>query len=165
MKDLQKLAKECMSELDAIGVEYGNVIEFKINTRAKSRWGQCRRIIGNTYSINITNELLRDDLSDRPCKETIFHELIHTCKGCMNHGYEWQRIADLVNDCYGYNIKRATSSEEKGVEMVKVYKYCFKCTNCGSVVKRNRASDFTRNYKRYGCGKCHKYNTFEEFAF
>ena len=37
MKDLMKLAKECMSELDAIGVKYGNVVEWKVNTRAKSR--------------------------------------------------------------------------------------------------------------------------------
>ena len=39
MKDLKKLANQCMAELDAIGVQYGNVISWEVNTRAKNRWG------------------------------------------------------------------------------------------------------------------------------
>ena len=46
MKDLKKLANECMAELDAIGIQYGNVISWEVNTRAKNRWGQCRYIGG-----------------------------------------------------------------------------------------------------------------------
>ena len=42
MKDLKKLANQCMAELDAIGVQYGNVVLWEVNTRAKNRWGQCR---------------------------------------------------------------------------------------------------------------------------
>ena len=49
MKDLKKLANECMAELDAIGVQYGNVISWEVNTRAKNRWGQCRYIGGGRY--------------------------------------------------------------------------------------------------------------------
>ena len=36
MKDLKKLANQCMAELDAIGVQYGNVISWEVNTRAKT---------------------------------------------------------------------------------------------------------------------------------
>ena len=36
MKDLKKLANQCMAELDAIGIQYGNVISWEVNTRAKN---------------------------------------------------------------------------------------------------------------------------------
>ncbi len=39
MRDLQVVTKECMKELDKIGIKYGNVVKFEVNTRAKSRWG------------------------------------------------------------------------------------------------------------------------------
>lgn len=162
MKDLMKLVNECMSELNAIGVKYGNVTEWKVNYRAKTRWGLCKKHYSE-YTIEITNELLADNLSDKPAKETIFHELIHTCKGCMNHGTEWQKIANLVNDCYGYNIKRATSSEEKGVDLKAnvIYKYQYKCSKCGQIVRKTKACRFTREYTEYGCGICKNFGTFE----
>ena len=78
MKDLKKLANECMAELDAIGVQYGNVISWEVNTRAKNRWGQCRYIGGGRYSISIINRLLDDNLPDEAAKQTIIHELLHS---------------------------------------------------------------------------------------
>ena len=42
MRDLTAYAIECMTELDNIGIEYGNIIEFTVNTRAKKRWGNAR---------------------------------------------------------------------------------------------------------------------------
>ena len=39
MKDLKKLANECMAELDEIGIQYGNVISWEVNTRAKKPLG------------------------------------------------------------------------------------------------------------------------------
>lgn len=165
MKDLMKLAKECMSELDAIGVKYGNVVEWKVNTRAKSRWGRCSKRYDG-FHIEITNELLYDHLSDKGAKNTIFHELLHSVEGCMNHGTKWQSLADLVNDCYGYSIQRCSSSDEgdkKGaiLERKVEYKYVLKCANCGQIVRRQRMSDFVKNYKDYGCGKCGRWHTFE----
>lgn len=46
MRDLTAYAIECMTELDNIGIEYGNIIEFTVNTRAKKRWGQCKAVPG-----------------------------------------------------------------------------------------------------------------------
>ena len=158
MKDLMKLANECMDELEAIGIEYGKIVEWKVNTRAKKRWGQCCKSNGE-YKINISIELLKDDVSDKATKDTIMHEIIHTCKGCMNHGKEWKSIASLVNDCYGfYNIKTCTSAEEKGIsrEPRKIeYKYMFVCETCGQEIKRQKESKFTKRYKDYKCGRCH----------
>lgn len=78
MKDLQKLSQKAMKELDAIGVPYANIESFTVNTRAKSRWGQCR-IRNGVYTININVELLQDNVADESALSTIIHELIHTC--------------------------------------------------------------------------------------
>lgn len=39
MRELLNYALECMDDLDAIGIKYGNVENFIVNTRAKKRWG------------------------------------------------------------------------------------------------------------------------------
>lgn len=115
MKNLEEYAIRCMEELDAIGIEYGNIVEVKANTRAKKRWGQCKAIPGG-YSINISVALLDERNNEQGLKETIIHELLHSCKGCMNHGEKWKRLAQKVNRAYGYNIKRCSSAEDKGVQ-------------------------------------------------
>lgn len=44
MKDLRQLASACEAELRAIGIRPGRVAVWKVNSRAKSRWGQCREL-------------------------------------------------------------------------------------------------------------------------
>lgn len=155
MKDLKKLANECMTELDAIGIQYGNVISWEVNTRAKNRWGQCRYIGGGRYSINITNRLLDDNLPDEAAKQTIIHELLHSVDGCMNHGTNWKRVADKVNRVYHYNIKRTTSYDEKGVEPPKP-KYIVACPCCGRTWEYVRMCDTVKRPQAYTCGVCHE---------
>ena len=157
MKDLKKLANQCMAELDAIGVQYGNVISWEVNTRAKNRWGQCRYVGNKCYSINITNRLLADNLPDEAAKQTIVHELLHTVNGCMNHGPNWKREADKVNRAYPhYNIKRTTSYDEKGVEPPKPRepKYIVRCPSCGHEWKHFRMCGAVEYTNLYTCSKC-----------
>ena len=52
MRDLEKYALECMEMLDNLGITYGNIKEFTVNTRALRRWGQCCKR-PNGYYINI----------------------------------------------------------------------------------------------------------------
>lgn len=156
MRNLQEIAKECMKELDNIGIEYGNIKLFEVNTRAKKRWGQCRRVCGE-YSINISERLLDEETPIKSLKETILHEILHTCKGCMNHGELWKRYAMKMNRAYGYNIKRCNSSEEKGVKVLKEVreiKHQFVCKGCGQTINRMRESKFTKYYNYYSCGRC-----------
>lgn len=130
MKNLYKLANECRDELNAIGIYPPAHISFSVNTRATKRWGQCK-LSNGSYSINISSRLLEDNLSDMVAKNTITHELLHTMPNCMNHGNEWQRYANKVNKAYSsYNIKRCTSTEEKGVAPV-ADKWTLKCPECG----------------------------------
>ena len=36
MRNLNEYAKQCMAELDARSIKYGNVVDFKVNYRAKN---------------------------------------------------------------------------------------------------------------------------------
>ena len=155
MKNLEKLFNECKMELDNIGIEYGDITDVTINTRAKKRWGQCRQH-GSTYSINISVRLLQDDVSDIATKNTIIHEILHTCEGGMCHTGEWKRLANLVNDCYScYNIKTKTSSKEKGIEPEPIeYKYELRCKKCGKVYRHQRMCKSVKYPEWYRCGVC-----------
>lgn len=159
MKDLQKLFKECKKELDYIGIKYGRIESITINSRAKKRWGQCRITLrsqsweNRIFSINISERLLQDDITDNACKNTIMHELIHTCNNCFNHGSEWKHIADIVNDFYSfYNIKRCTSAEEKGINEEiekKESRYILRCKCCGKLFYKDRMCNVVRYPEDY----------------
>ncbi len=158
MKNLQKIFNECLKECNALGIQYGTIVEVSVNTRAKKRWGQtCRRSDG--FHINISSILLRDDVSDKATKDTVMHEILHTVDGCFNHKAKWQAMADKVNKAYGYNVKRGTSAEEKGIDSslmeVKHNKiYIIKCEKCGVEVIRHRKSNFTEHPNWYFHGGC-----------
>lgn len=146
---------ECLAELAAIQVPCGRVSDLVVNTTAKTRWGRCHKFPDGTFQIEISHRLLADDVDPIAAKTTLIHELLHTCSKCMNHGAQWQKWAAIVNQHYGYNVKRTTSSEEKGVEDSPA-KYLIICNKCGATVAGyHRASSRVRNPEKYrhnGCG-------------
>lgn len=161
MRNLGEYAKQCMLEIDNIGVKYGNIVEFKVNTRAKKRWGQCKTTPFG-YIIEINPVLLDERNVEQGLKETIIHELLHTCSGCYNHGKTWNRLAEKVNKAYGYNIKRCSSIEEKGVqketlpvETERKVKYIVTCDKCSNVcARRERESKVIKHPEHYRCSRC-----------
>ena len=165
MKDLQKLVKECKAELNAIGIEYGNITYVKINTRATSRWGLCRNLTpsydweDSRFEIEISNRLLEDNVKDSATKQTIIHELLHSCKGGMTHKGKWKEYANKVNANYNqYNITRCTSSKELGIDETNTKinaKYILKCSCCGNTYFHSRMSKSVKHPEWFLCGKCH----------
>lgn len=156
MKDLNRIYNECYKEVVSCGIQPGNITDVSINTRATTRWGQCVKKDGH-FTINISERLLSDNIPDDGLKNTIIHEILHTCKDCQNHGKEWKKYASIINERYGYKIKRADTAKEKGVSEDDLFanaKHKFTCTNCGNSIYRQRESKFTRNYTRYRCGIC-----------
>ena len=158
-KDFVRLRQECLDEITGLGIQPGQIKDWTINTRARSRWGQCKKETDGTYSIQIADRLLSDDrISEKACKETIIHEVLHTCKDCMKHTGKWKIYADRMNREYGYDIKRITSGTEKGVENYKpkhmAVKYILTCGGCGATVYRKRSSKFTKYYRNYRCTRC-----------
>ena len=171
MKDMRKLTNECIEQLHTLGISHGMII-FKINTRAKKRWGQCKAINDDCYEINISSRLLEDKLDDMAAKNTIMHELLHAADGCKSgHSGNWLRLANKVMKAYPqYDIKRCSSAEEKGLEPDDTpvrrlkYSYFFRCLGCGAEVKYKRAAKFTREPLNYVCVRCRgKFVSAEEY--
>lgn len=154
MKDIQKIALECIDELRSIGINVRSDIKFEVNRRAKRRWGQCRWRGGNV-SISIAERLLADEVSDFPVRNTMIHELLHALPDCKydGHGSVWTRYAHEVNERLGYNIKRCSNYDEYGIA-TSDEKYVFTCADCGQRIAYTRRSKFTEHYELYLCGIC-----------
>ena len=98
------------------------------------------------------------ELEDNIIKNTIMHELIHCMPYCNNHGTEFKKYANLINNNYGYDISRV-GNKRKDFEKSNIdynekenYNYRIICTGCGQEFYRQRLSkSFTRKFR---CGKC-----------
>lgn len=160
MKNLDVLVSECENDLSSIGITFGTVRNWTINTRAKKRWGQCKKISSDVFDINISYRLLDDNVSDQAAKNTIMHELLHTVKGCYGHKGLWKTLADKVNKLLPqYTIKRTTSSSEKGVAEISSYnpmpyRYTIECLSCGKISYRKKKSRVIEYPSSYRCGCC-----------
>ena len=57
MKDYMAMFNEAMNVVESLGIETGNIVDVKLNYRAKNRFGQCRKNnVNNTYSLNLKEE-------------------------------------------------------------------------------------------------------------
>lgn len=153
MNDFNTLLKTVTAEAKAINIPVSDNVqpEVLVNRRAKKRFGQC--IFKNgVYTIELSERLL--DAPEQSCKQTLAHELIHTCKGCGNHGKLFAEYAARMNRYYGYHIKRTNSCEEMGIIQElpeKTVRYILLCEKCGVQIKRERYSGAVADPSRYRC--------------
>ena len=158
MKDLMKLYNECVEELRRINMDISSrITKVSVNGRLSRSLGRCRfNPRTGSYTIEVNPCMLADSVEVKTTKNTIIHELIHTCPGCMNHGYEWKRRGDRVNRMLGYNITRETEVEgleAAGVEVKKEeYKYALECVVCKHQFKFQRWCSKLENPSRWKCG-------------
>lgn len=159
MKDVIYVYEVCVEKLEDIGIKLGTIKCVKENPRLRSTWGRCTKkdsLWGDMYEIEISSRLLQDEVDDKATETTMLHELLHTCEGCLNHGPKWKALAKRVNQRYGYNIKRTTSSKEKGVKPREIkYKYRLICDKCNKPIYKQRLSEFVKFpeiYEHNNCG-------------
>ena len=178
---LDRLFKECIQELEKIGIDINNKdigkIEINISKRNNKRYGACkqeepdikskyiekigrRKIVKywkyNKHVIEISKWVM--ELDEKIIKNTIMHELIHCMPYCNNHGAEFKRYANYINNKLGYDISRVGNKEEDykksnlEYKEEKQLKYKIECQKCGYTFYRQRQNkNFTRKYR---CGKC-----------
>ncbi|MBQ6387212.1 MAG: SprT-like domain-containing protein [Ruminococcus sp.] len=155
MRDLKKYAAECMSVLDDLGIRYAPIIRFSVNTRASTRLGLCRKR-GECYEIEISSLLLDERTPADSLRDTLWHELLHTCRGCMKHTGLWKKYAEKVNASCGACIRRATANGDRKIpaELLPPARYIVRCESCGTEYLRQKQSPLVRNPEQYRCGKC-----------
>lgn len=158
MKDYISLIEETKKDLDKLAIKYRNVSEFSVNTRAKKRWGQCKKTGYNTFEISISSRLLEDDVDNQKVKNVIAHELLHTVQGCYGHKGKWKMLAEYVTRSLPqYMIKTTDSPENIGViieQKPKEIRYTVVCKKCGIRIGRTRKSKLITHPERYRCAKC-----------
>lgn len=151
--ELNALMAEMIASLTSLGIPLSKRIvpEVKVNTRAKKRLGCCI-LQSYVYTIEISQFVLSDE---QLLRETMAHELLHTCKSCRNHGERWKQYAAIVNKELGYNISRTVKIEGGDVRLrEEANKYLLVCTSCGTEIWRARMSKTIKSPWRYRCGKC-----------
>lgn len=161
MRNLDEIMADCIVELQELGVPIAPPAAWSVNTRAR-RWGQCcYNSATGDFTINIAETLLLEDNDINGLLSTVYHELIHTCPGCFNHGNEWKRWALFVSQHTGIRVERLASAEEKGVktdwrpQKSHEKRYAVQCTGCGRVYRREKLCEVVRHPENYRCGACH----------
>lgn len=153
--ELQDLFKKAITQVKDAGIPVPDdkiAPICRVNTRATSFWGKCHKTKG-TFWVEVVEELLT--VKEKDIMNTLVHEVLHTCKDCMNHGPQWKAYANIMNQKYGYNIKRTTSAEEKDIVRTDDdYKYIIQCEKCKTKIHRQKTSRLIQhpNYYRCKCG-------------
>lgn len=131
---LQTLFDEVKNEIKEI-VPFSPYIHntITINHR-KTALGTCKRYNYGMFQIGISKYLLKCD--EKLIKETLIHELIHTCKNCFNHGYNFIKYAQKVNNMLNYRI--VVINRDKQFSEKIQYKYEITCVECGAKFYRHR---------------------------
>lgn len=152
MHNLQAVAKDCIAQLEAIGIRCGPVTVAQ-DKRARRRWGSCRKLPDGGCRIGISPRLLEAPLD--ALKNTLYHELLHAATDVTGHTGPWKTMAAYVSRALGTDITRTATWEDKGLDpATDNVRYRFICTGCGAQVLRYRACPFTKHYKHYRCSRC-----------
>ena len=164
MEDFRNDYADCKAQLENLGYHLQDNIPLVFNNRAVTRYGQC-----TVYRNNCTGEskVRKIELSTKPfayssreeIKNTVMHECIHALPEChfVGHKGNWVRIANEVNNKYGYNISRCSSREDKeGLAQAKaqVTRYIVKCEKCGHEWNYQKFSNCVKHPEHYTHNKC-----------
>ena len=144
---INELLAEVIEQARALGIPVSEDIvpEVRLNRRATGRFGCCIRRAG-IYTIELSERLLK--ARETAVRQTLAHEVLHTCRGCANHGARWKSYAARMNEAYGYAIARTDTCEKLGVEDTVQARYLVVCTRCGAQFRRSRKS---RRWRKAGC--------------
>ena len=164
---VEEIIKGCLSYVKNLGIPISNSIYFGTNkgcsyygrTTFKPRTKKC---LGYDYYVTVNKFLT----NEKDIIETVIHDLLHTVKGCMNHGSTWNKHVQTVNKDGKYKITfigKATLDREAyknkhgfplkyfdPLTMDIVY-----CPKCGNKFCLNKKVEKTATGRcKYLCQKC-----------
>lgn len=154
LKEVQKFYNEVLEECKNV-IPYSEKINYQIKlNRCKTSLGKCRRMrvlkTLDLFEITLSKYIL--NCTEKEIKQTLIHELIHTCKDCFNHSREFKGYAYRIKDKLGYDIKISGSytgfKNAVNKEMTQI-----KCKKCGYIFNVYRKLKY--NITDYHCSICH----------
>lgn len=111
----------------------GNSSPSRGQLPAQRRLGCCIRKEG-AFTIQVSARLLGQP---ELLRNTLLHELLHTCYGCQNHGKRWKACAQKVGQAWGVDIRRTAAVEGPWEPLRREeVKYLLRCQSCGRVIPR-----------------------------
>lgn len=104
--ELQRIFEECLADIQALNISVGTITKIEW-ADLKNAWGECNgRWTGNgwEYWIAISTEFLNEKISEIHLRETVYHEILHTCYRCSSHSKTWVKTALLIDKTYGCGV-------------------------------------------------------------
>ena len=158
MKDVNKMFDDGMNIVkECCGDIVKPISKVSVNTRAESRWGQCKYRNGS-YEIEISYRLLSDVVPMHAAMSTMVHEILHATDS-VGHGEIWKHYARKVMQKHPeLSITRTSSAskfnlpEERTTSRYKKI-YAIKCMSCGKKHFSTRYSKSIQHPDWYRC-KC-----------
>lgn len=149
--DADALLRDVIAQARAIDIPISGDIDPRvvINRRAKTRFGCCKKQ-GDRFVVELSHLLVGGP--EASCRQVLAHEVLHSCRGCQNHGARWKAYAARMNQAYGYAISRTDSHHNLGIPNdTPAPRYVLVCTACGKEFPRMRASKLTKHPAHYRC--------------
>ena len=149
-KNLDILLVQVISQARSLSIPAGRKIDHHVvvNTRARTRFGCCRKAEGR-YVIELSSSLLNAD--EQAVRQVLAHEVLHTCPGCADHGPRWQHWAALMNRTFSYDIRRTHMPQALGLEDTRPVRWLVVCQSCGKAIPRMKRSPLVEHPERYRC--------------
>lgn len=163
--ELFSVMNEVKSNMLAIGIQCSKHINDIKFTGQRKTWGRCYRITkwgSESYRITISDMLQKKGVDPNALKSVVAHELLHTCPKCWTHKGEFSRLADILENKYGYKIKEHKAKNLGIPDKVKYDEpYVIKCSECGQKYAYNKRKKWFKQIKECGCATCNKRGTLE----
>lgn len=142
-KDIYNEILEDAKILNSLGYSEAltNSYLVSLSTRGIKNYGSCKKIGYNHYKITINENYLKT-ANPEDVHNTIAHEIIHSLKGCMNHGPNWKEAASKLNSNYHFTkiTRLGNSKEYREAYINNQYKHKITCNECGRSWKWFRKS-------------------------
>ena len=148
--DYNKLLQEIISEAKQINIPISeNIIPIvKVNTRVKSRFGCCKRN-ENNFQIEISSFM--EQAKEIDIRETLAHEVLHTCPNCFDHQLQWKIYASKMKRAYGYNISTSGDSVAMGITIPMQRNYVLICQRCKKEIIKERMCKVVKHPEKFHC--------------
>lgn len=149
MSRIQKIFDKCFRIMEKENIPIAKNIDrtIKINNRYKSTLATCS-LVEKQYIIEINGHILKTNT--KTLEEILLHELIHTIKGCFNHGTKFKQYCKQLNNKYGYDINTSSPADKITFTNMNIYNYQCPCCKRQYVAYKKPSNKL----RLCSCGHC-----------